>query len=228
MRRSIPTPPKPHLLSNGIKNACDVWKCWSHKAGDRVVTLYSELEFDHAMYLEASNHVLAWREQPLKVERARENGRGYIVDYWAYLESDDEEYGEIKESDRLVEVDGREPMPKDWAPVKAHIEDLGAIPRVVTEMDLAPHAFLIGNWRRAVPHIARAYFRNDADTRRRIRELVHQRPPITLGEIEGHLSHVDPVDVWAQSMRLHQEGDIAAKMAEEPLDRCLKFRPRVN
>lgn len=228
MRQSIPTPPTPHRLSVGIKKACDVWRFWSHKAGDRVVTLYSPLEFEHALYLEASPHVIAWREQALKVERARANGKGYIVDFWAYVDTGDEEYGEVKESKKLVQDDNGILVPKDWGPVKSHIKELGAIPRVVTEEDLAPNEFLIGNWRTAVPHVARSYYRDDADTRGRIRNLVQRRPPITLGEIEGHFANVDPVDVWAQTIRLLQERRLAANVEAEPIDRCLKFRPYVH
>lgn len=222
----MPTPPKPIKLSNKIKNHCDVWKFWSHKAGDRVVTCYSAWEFENAKRLEASRDVVCWREQPLRVKRARAGGKDYILDYWAYLADKSEEYGEVKCKEDLVKSDDDEALPKDWPKVVPVIESMGATARVVTDVELKTDAFLLANWERAIGHIARAYYCDDAVLRHDIGSLVERRPPITLGELEGHFVRSYRCDVWAQTLRLYQEGRLSTPLDTEPLDRCLRFRPR--
>ena len=222
----MPTPPTPIVMTNGIKNHCDVWRFWSHKAGDRVVTCYSSWEFENAKRLEASRRVICWREQPLKVARARPDGKGYILDYWAYLFDRSEEYGEVKRTADLVQGEDGELIPRDWARVRPYIESLGATAKVVTDSALKSEAYLLANWERAIGHIARAYYHDDVGLRDSIYKLVRRRSPVTLGEIEGHHARAYCTDVWAQTLRLYQEGKLSARLDSEPLDRCLRFRPR--
>jgi hypothetical protein len=213
-------------LGPGIKKKNNIWRFWSYKAGRRLVTCYGPWEFENAKRLEEDRDVLAWCEQPLKIPRARKNGKGYVLDYWAFRRSGTQEYGEVKPESEMTEGDDGQLEPADWPAVCKHIGRLGAKPVVISDAYLEDMSYLLANWEHVIGHIARAYFHDDRALRESILNLILKRPPITLGEIESyHASSFDSI-VQAQTFRLYQEGHITAPLDEQPADRCLRFRPK--
>ena len=189
------------------------------------MTCYGPWEFENAKRLEEDQDVLAWCEQPLKIPRIRKDGTAYVLDYWAYRRRGTQEYGEVKAESYMVEGDDNQLEPADWPAVLKHVERLGAKPVVISDAFLDDMSYLLANWEHVIGHIARAYFHDDRGLRDSIMNLIVKRPPITLGEIESYHASSWGNDVHAQTFRLYQEGLVTAPLHDQPLDRCLRFRP---
>lgn len=222
-----PLPPTPIKLSDGIRIASSYSCYFSHKGGDRLVETYTLQELAHAFMLEGSPDVIAFREQPLKIPGIRSTGRGYILDAWVYFRDHRQEYRELTRSTRLERLPDGTEQPKDWTAASQYIRSLGGTPIYLTDEDLEPFVGRIEHWGRVMPHIARAYYVDHAELRRRILCHVIGRPPCTLGEVEAAFPTEDPVDVWAQTFRLVQEGGLSAPLDDDPPDRCLRLMPGV-
>jgi hypothetical protein len=221
----LPLRPSPVELGPGIKKKNNIWRFWSYKAGGRIVTCYGPWEFENAKRLEEDRDVLAWCEQPLKIPKARKDGTAYVLDFWAYRSCGTQEYGEVKPESEMVESEDGNLEPADWAAVRKAVDRLGGKPVVVSDAYLDDMSYLLSNWDHIIGHVARAYYHDDRALRESILNLIAKRPPISLGEIESYHASSFGDDIRAQTFRLYQEGRVSAPLKDQPVDRCLRFRP---
>lgn len=145
----------------------EYWEGYSPKIG-RDVKLFSNLEREHYMLLEADPNVVAFCEQPIRMLGQAGTMGDSFIDMWVLFSDGSEEYRETKLSN---EVDS------DRSKKQIQIQQLWCerndfVHRVVTEVDLKPFKLLIDNCKEYIGFIPQHFSRRHLDLQRSITDIV--------------------------------------------------------
>ncbi|WP_391205441.1 TnsA endonuclease N-terminal domain-containing protein [Psychrobacillus sp. L4] len=92
---------KPLIVDASKKYGNNRWVAFSHKI-NRMVYLFSDLEYEHWLLIESDANVVAFCEQPLKMEVLGDNKKSAsIVDMWVRYKDGQETFIEVKYSKDL-------------------------------------------------------------------------------------------------------------------------------
>ena len=93
---------KPLIVEASKKYGNNRWLAFSYKI-NRMVHLFSDLEYEHWLLLESDPNVVAFCEQPLRMDVILDNEKSTsIVDMWVKYEDGKETFIEIKYSNDLL------------------------------------------------------------------------------------------------------------------------------
>ena len=193
----------------------NLWEAYSARIG-RMVTCYSDLEYDHWVWVESDPRVQRHCEQPRRIRVATPDGPvESIFDGWIQWQDGAEEYREVKYAREVADAQ-EHPESRVGRQLRAQAQWCAQhdIPyRVITDQDLQPHRLLLANWKRLLPYLVPAMQRDITAVQEAVWSCV--RSPIPWGGVIDALTPrfgADPIR--AALSRLLHHGHLQA-----PLDR---------
>ncbi len=193
----------------------NLWEAFGARIG-RMVTCYSDLEYDHWVWVESDPRVQSYCEQPRRIRVTTPDGPvESIFDLWIQWADSSEEYREVKYARDVVEAtEHSESRVGRQLRAQAQWCAQHDIPyRVITDQDLQPHRLLLANWKRLLPYLVPAMQRDITAVQEAVWSCV--RSPIPWGGVIDALTPrfgADPIR--AALTRLLHHGHLQA-----PLDR---------
>lgn len=205
--RVLPFTPRPVWVQPQNNYGSNRWIVYSPKL-DRVVILYSDLERDHWVLVEADLTIVQFCEQPLRISVRLASGTVQtIFDMWLKFRNGHEELREVKYKDQ---VDGS-PRAKRQLEAQATWTSLVSFRySLVTEDVIRANPVFLANWKRILSYLgprSRADLRREMD---QIRSLLAKFVALPIGQIESRLSHLDYMLVRTALYKLIHAGEARA------------------
>lgn len=203
----LPFPPSPVWVRPQNNYGSNRWVVFSPKLG-RVVILYSNLERDHWVLLEADPRILKFCEQPLRISVRLASGPVQTVfDMWIKWRDGHEELREVKYKDQL-ETSLRAHRQLE---AQATWTSLVSFPySVVTEEVIRANPIFLANWKRILSYLgprSRADLRRETD---QVKSLLATFGGLPISQLESRLSHLDCMLVRTALYKLIHSGDVRA------------------
>jgi|SRR5882672_4093458 len=212
----LPFTPRPVWVRPQNNYGSNRWVVFSPKLG-RVVILYSDLERDHWVLLEADPRILKFCEQPLRISVRLASGTVQtIFDMWLKWQDGQEELREVKYKDQL------HGSPRAHRQLEAQATWASLVSfrySVVTEEVIRANPIFLANWKRILSYLGP---RSRGDIRREIdqvKSLLAKFGMMPIGQIESRLSHLDCMLVrTALYLLIHSGGARALGLDTQKLD----------
>ena len=156
----------PVYLPPNFKRHSNHWLIKSWKAKDnRLVDLYSQLEYFNYVLLEANPKVQLLCEQPLHINCIHNGARlNYVFDLWVKWSDGQEELIEVKPYEELLPSVNGSLEPKKWGLIKSWCDKNGYDCRFITEREILSNRVILSNARQILrynPTYLDLSFRND-------------------------------------------------------------------
>jgi hypothetical protein len=205
--RVLPFTPRPVWVQPQNNYGSNRWVVFSPKL-DRIVILYSDLERDHWVLVEADSTIVLFCEQPLRISVRLPSGTVQTVfDMWLKFRDGHEELREVKYKDQLEDS----PRAKRQLEAQATWTSLVSFRySLVTEEVIRANPVFLANWKRILPYLgprSRADLRRETD---HIRSLLAKFVALPIGQIESKLSHLDCMLVRTALYKLIHAGQARA------------------
>lgn len=220
---AAPSPVKlPKKFEQKRRRQNNYFAMFSCKAG-RVMSFYSEPEYDHWALAEINPDIIAVCEEPLKIALppTKQNpDKGYVIDLWVRYFDGREEYIEVKPEARLVEDPQGRRVPANWDAVELWMTSYKKQYRFITDSEIYANLVHVKNARRITCLAAQAY-----DLRRaeglidKIVKAVARQPQLKLFELELTLPKEDPAQIRSMAALLVVMGRLTSPITTKIFDR---------
>lgn len=221
-----PAVPSPVQLSKAFERKRqrrnNYFAMFSCKAG-RVMSFYSEPEYDHWALNEINPDVIAVCEEPLKIQlppTKKHPDKGYVIDLWLRYSDGLEEYVEVKPENRLTEDSQGRLAPANWEAVEQWMAKHKRRCRFITDSDIYTNTVHVQNARRITCLAAQAYeLRGARGLSGKIMDAVTRQPQINVSQVEFDLTDEDPSQVRAMIGLLIIMGRLSSPLTTKVFDR---------
>lgn len=188
------------------------WVVFSPKL-KRIVILYSDLEYDHWVLVEATPEIKIFCEQPRRVRVQLPSGPvTTIIDMWVLWETQDEEYREIKYRDQ---VEKATPDSRIFRQIRAQ-EKWCEIDRskhtVMDERVIRANPIFLSNWKFILSSLACTQDVNLSSHIENVRSMLMSSGGRALREIENSFHTVDRSLIRAAIFTLLHQGWLKAPL----------------
>ena len=203
--RPIWTPPRGRFSNN-------LWQVYSPKV-DRVVNLYSDLEYDHWVLVESDPHIRLFCEQPRKiVVVVAGKSVSSVFDMWIERVGGEEEYREVKYAADVARFSRQIGAQRAWC------ERAGVGYAVVTEREIRNRPQYLANWKLLLRYLTPAFQTGARSVVDRVLLLVDASEwPVTLSAVESAFPDVEPSLVKAAVATLLHSGAFVADLERGPI-----------
>ncbi len=193
----------------------NLWEAYGARIG-RTVTCYSDLEYDHWVWVESDSRVQSYCEQPRRIRVATPDGPvESVFDLWIQWQDGVEEYREVKYARDIADAE-EHPDSRISRQLRAQsqwCEQHDISYRVITDQDLQPHRLLLANWKRLLPYLGPTMQRDITAVQEVVWTYVRNPTPWG-GVIDALTPRFTPDLIRAALTRLLHLGQLQA-----PLDR---------
>lgn len=211
---------KPISMPRGSHYGSDYWICYSFKL-QRIVHLYSMLEYENFINLEMDSKVKYFCEQPLEIEAFDEKlkrNKKSVLDFWVYYKDGFAEFQEVKYSMELIgdskaaiRSQQQIKFQHNWCDVNKQKY------RVITEKDLNAGPYRISNL-----ELLRSCILEDGIICKQMPKALYRllrNKPFTIGELINFniLPENIELNIFAQQFYL---GNIYLDINNRPIDYC--------
>lgn len=181
----------------------------------RIVTLYSALEYDHFVAVEQDSTIETFCEQPIRISVVIDGKPvSPLFDMWLRKKDGYEEYREIKPSDKLDEPGNIRQIQAETAWCKTQ-----GIPfRVITEQDIGLDMQALENWKQILPYLSNTAWVTHKGLDTTIEKYLRDKKSATLGELE-QLFSAPPSELHRAAFLLLHRGTAAANLSTAQLTR---------
>lgn len=219
----IPAPVQlPKQFERKRQRTNNYFAMFSCKAG-RVMSFYSEPEFDNWALHELDPRVIAMCEEPLRVSlpgSSKRPPKDYVLDLWVRYADGREEFIEVKPTSQLVEIEGGRRAPANWEQVEAWMENKGAVCRFVTDDEIYSNPVLLANAHKITALAAQGYdLRTDEKLLDAIVHQISEASRLKLFELEQRLLDEDVSRVRAAVGLLIIMGRVSSELDARAFDR---------
>lgn len=220
---AVPTPVQlPKHFEKKRQRVNNYFAAFSCKAG-RVMSFYSEPEYDHWALAEINPDVIAVCEEPLKIELppTKQNpDKGYVIDFWARYSDGREEFIEVKPEAALVEDSQGRRAPANWDAVEKWMTQYKKQCRFITDTEIYANTLHVQNARRITCLAAQAYeLRNSNGLIDKIMEVLVRQTELKLFELELAVPDEDPSQVRSLTGLLIIQGRVSSPVTTKIFDR---------
>jgi hypothetical protein len=194
------------------------WEVYSPKL-KRNVTLYSNLEYDHWVLIEANPHIQTFCEQPLKIRIKLPLGDvTTIFDMWVRWKGGREEFREIKYKSDLNKTLANSRCIRQVEAQMRWCELQNKNYKVITDETIRANPTYLSNWKLILQHLA---YVQDIDLKPYLHQIVLKlslKGESTIVEIEKALPDIEPSLVRSSIFTLLHLGELSADALK---DKCL-------
>jgi hypothetical protein len=208
----LPFTPRPVWVRPQNNYGSNRWVVFSPKLG-RTVILYSDLERDHWVLVEADPRILLFCEQPLRISVRLASGPvGTIFDMWLRWREGHEELREVKYKDHVANSS----RASRQLEAQATWTSLVSFPySVMTEDVIRANPIFLANWKRILCYLGTTSRANVTRELDQVRSLLAKFGPMPMVEIERRLSQLDCMLVRTAIFTLIHAGETRALGIEE-------------
>lgn len=203
----LPFTPEPVWEQPQNNYGSNRWVVYSLKLG-RFVILYSDLERDHWVQVEADPSIVLFCEQPLRISvRLASGSVQTIFDMWLKWRDGHEELREVKYKDQLDD------SPRVNRQLEAQLTWTNLVSfrySVVTEDTIRANPIFLANWKRILCYLgpkSRSGMLHEMD---QVQTLLANFGCMSIAELERRLSHLDCMLVRIALFRLMHSGSVRA------------------
>lgn len=212
----------PVFLPDNYKRNTNHWYIKSWKAKDnRIVDLYSQLEYFNFLLHEINPKVKLLCEQPLHVN-CKFNGirLNYIFDLWVQWENGYEELIEIKPRDALLPSPTGQFEPKNWSLISMWCKENGYNCRFITDDEIISNRVLLSNSRQLLKYNP-DYI--DLSLRSELINKITKGIKINLDDFLNLYSHVSEETLMSTLTYCYIHGELETDLNEFPFSKATKI-----
>lgn len=192
---AVPTPVQlPKNFEKKRQRVNNYFAAFSCKAG-RVMSFYSEPEFDHWALCEVNPSIVALCEEPLRISLPGDKKRppkDYVIDLWLRYADSREEYVEVKPESELVDLDDGRRVPANWQQLELWMDKYNVACRFVTDADIYSNPLFLANAHRITRLAAQGYsLRNNEPFLNALVDKVSEATRLKLFELEQQFPDED-------------------------------------
>lgn len=190
----------------------------------RLVTLYSALEFAHYVDIESNPEVDVFCEQPVRAE-VRIEGKDYatVLDMWVRFRNGYEEYREVKPAAKVASGEYAQQLRTGamWC------QGQGRPHRIITENDLTLRPQELENWEQILGYLSNTGWVTRQGIDGSLARYFAKHAVTTLLEVERDFPAVPPTELHRAVFLLLHRAQISADLASASLSRRTQFQSKV-
>jgi hypothetical protein len=194
------------------------WVVFSPKLKRKVI-LYSDLEYDHWVLVEATPSIKSFCEQPRRVRVQLPSGPVTTVfDIWILWDTQHQEYREIKYRHELLNAPLDSRIHRQIQAQKKWCEIDRATHTVMTDEVIRANPILLSNWKFILSNLACTQYENLSSHLENVRSMLMRSDSKTLQEIENSFPAIDRCLIRASIFTLIHSGHLKAPLDVQPLN----------
>lgn len=212
------TPPSPVWEKPQSRYGNNRWIAYSPKL-KRNVILYSDLEYDHWVMVEATPPIKSFCEQPRRVRIQLPSGPvTTIFDMWVLWDNQSQEYREIKYRHELFKAPRESRIYRQIQAQKKWCELDGANYTVMTDEVIRANPIFLSNWKFILSNLASVRDINLSVHITNVNSLLMRNGSRSLREIESSFPAVDRSMIRASIFTLIHRGNLTAPLDAQPVN----------
>lgn len=212
----------PVYIPNSFKRNTNHWYIKSWKAKDnRIVDLYSQLEYFNFLLHEINPEVHLLCEQPLHVNCTFNGTRlNYIFDLWIKWYNGFEELVEIKPREKLIPSPSGQLEPKNWSLISLWCKENGYNCRFITDDEIISNRVLLSNSRQVLKYNP-DYI--DLSLRSELINKITSGINVPLNDLLSLYSHVSEETFMSTLINCYINGELDTDLKEFPFSKFTKI-----
>jgi hypothetical protein len=199
------------------------WIAYSPKL-KRAVILYSDLEYDHWVLVEATSSIKSFCEQPRRVRIQLPSGLVTTVfDMWILWDSGRQEYREVKYRHELQNAVMGSRVRRQIEAQKKWCEIDRVDHTIMTDELIRANPIFLANWKIILSHLACTQAIDYRSHIESVEFLLQKNGGSTLRDIERSFTNADRTLIRASVFSLIHRGHLKASLDAHPLDALTKI-----
>ncbi|MGG3871112.1 TnsA endonuclease N-terminal domain-containing protein [Brevibacillus laterosporus] len=206
----------PVVMKRNSKFGSNYWYVYSPKI-KRMVHLFSNLEYDHWILVEANPKIIRFCEQPKKIEWMVDNKLvSSIFDMWIERIDGSQCFIEIKyQSELNPQNPYSERSLRQTRLQKMWCEENNYEYLIQTEKEIRSNLILLGNFKEIVPFLHKGLSQNELDQHVLLQKIGSER--ITIQELKQECNHLSTSRLKQSLYALVLSGELGADLEDKEL-----------